>query len=144
MNMAKEASTRSTCRKKVGAIIVDSNGYIVSTGFNGSPSNMPSCEDLGGCIREKLNIKSGTQYQICRALHAECNAISQAGIKNTVGCTMYVYGHYDMCIMCKNKSIQAKLGRIVVKRIDNNEIIEYTLDSLKKSVIEYYNNLQVE
>ena len=78
MGMAELTSERSTClRRKVGAVIVKDK-HIVATGYNGAPRGLAHCTDLGVCMREELEIPSGERHELCRALHAEQNAIIQA------------------------------------------------------------------
>ena len=56
MRFAELAATRTTClRRSVGAVIVK-NKHILATGYNGAPKKVPHCKDLGGCLREKLNV----------------------------------------------------------------------------------------
>lgn len=46
MEMAEVTAKRATCaRRQVGAVIVDSRGYILSTGYNGLPAGFPHCID---------------------------------------------------------------------------------------------------
>ena len=78
MEIAEIVKTRSTClRRQVGAVIVKDN-RIITTGYNGAPSGLRHCTDIGGCERERLHIPSGQRHELCRALHAEQNAIIQA------------------------------------------------------------------
>ena len=92
MEIAEIVKTRSTClRRQVGAVIVKDN-RIITTGYNGAPSGLRHCTDIGGCERERLHIPSGQRHELCRALHAEQNAIIQAakvGV-STEGATIYI------------------------------------------------------
>ena len=111
LNIAREVATRATCiRRKYGAIIVN-NDQIVSTGYAGAPRGVPNCIDLGRCYRKEKNIPSGQNYDLCRSVHAEMNAIMHAGRERTVGAKMYVHG-IDLenegrvtsgkpCLLCK-------------------------------------------
>ena len=36
-----------------------------------------------GCLRDQLNIPSGERHELCRASHAEQNAIAQAAYSGT-------------------------------------------------------------
>jgi dCMP deaminase len=100
--IAKTVAGRSNCiRAQVGAVIVDDKKHIVSTGYNGTPSKVESCFSRGECYRTLNNIPSGTRYETCRSIHAEQNAIIQAGEENTEGGTIYIYGHNQICILCK-------------------------------------------
>ena len=70
MELALVVAKRSTClRQKVGAIIVKDK-RILATGYNGAPSGMAHCLDIG-CLREKLGVPSGERQELCRGLHAE-------------------------------------------------------------------------
>ena len=69
MSFAEVAKSRSTCpRRHVGSVIVV-DGKIVGTGYNGSASGMPHCDDIG-CIMEH-------GHDIL-AVHGENNAIANA------------------------------------------------------------------
>lgn len=49
MEIAEIVKTRSTClRRQVGAVIVKDN-RIITTGYNGAPSGLRHCTDIGGC-----------------------------------------------------------------------------------------------
>lgn len=110
MNIAKEVSKRSTCtRRQIGAIIVSDTGEIRSTGYNGNPRGLPHCEDMG-CIRDKLKIPSGTRMETCTAVHAEQNALIQAG-PNAKGGT--IYSTIVPCPICSRMIINAQIDRVV-------------------------------
>ncbi|HOJ49872.1 MAG TPA: dCMP deaminase family protein [Spirochaetota bacterium] len=126
LEIAKVVSSRSTClRKKVGAVIVDPYNKIKSTGYNGTPHGVESCIEKGFCYREANNIKSGTMYETCRSIHAEQNAIIQAGEDKSRGGTIYIYGHDFICVLCKRFIVQAGLKRAVLKKDDLSPIISF-------------------
>lgn len=114
METAKLAATRSTClRRQVGAVIVKDK-HIISTGYNGAPRGLEHCDEKGGCIRQELGIPSGQRHEICRALHAEQNAIIQAATlgQSIEGATIYVT--HQPCAICAKMIINAGINRIVV------------------------------
>jgi dCMP deaminase len=83
VGMAEAASTRAECtRRKVGAIVLDSDGRIVGAGYNGAPAGKPSCLD-GACPRAFSDVAPGSSYDTgagsCIAIHAEANALLDAG-----------------------------------------------------------------
>jgi dCMP deaminase len=112
MAIAEEVSRRSTClRRQVGAIVVVDR-RILATGYNGAPSNVPHCEEVG-CLREKMKVPSGERHELCRGLHAEQNAIIQAarhGVRID-GAALYTTHH--PCSMCAKMAINAGIRRIV-------------------------------
>lgn len=115
MQMAELTAKRSTClRRNVGAIIVKDK-HIIATGYNGAPKGLPHCEELGGCLRQKLGVPSGERHELCRALHAEQNAIIQAATlgQSVEGATIYVT--HQPCIICAKMIINAGISRIVVR-----------------------------
>lgn len=112
MAIAEEVARRSTClRRQVGAIVVVDR-RILATGYNGAPSNVPHCEEVG-CLREKMKVPSGERHELCRGLHAEQNAMIQAarhGVRID-GATLYTTHH--PCSMCSKMAINAGIRRIV-------------------------------
>jgi len=114
MEIANTVSKRSTClRRKVGAVIVKDN-HVLSTGYNGTASKTRHCEELGGCIRQQLNIPSGQQLDICRAVHAEQNALIQAARfgTSTEGSIMYIT--VTPCFTCGKMIVNAGIKEVVV------------------------------
>ena len=105
-------ATRSTClRRQVGALLVKERN-ILSTGYNGTPSGISHCEQVG-CLRERLKVPSGERHELCRGLHAEQNAIIQAarhGV-NIDGATLYCTTM--PCVICTKMLINAGIQRIV-------------------------------
>ena len=115
MEMAELTAERSTClRRHVGAVIVQ-NKHIIATGYNGAPKGIPHCEELGGCLREKLGVPSGERHELCRALHAEQNAIIQAATlgQSVEGATIYIT--HQPCVICAKMIINAGIQKIIVR-----------------------------
>ena len=113
MKLALLVAERSTCRRHhVGAVIVRDK-RILTTGYNGAASGTKDCLQLG-CLRNKLNIPSGTRHEICRAIHAEQNAIIQAGLHGIMikGATLYCT--HSPCILCAKMVANAGISRFVM------------------------------
>ncbi len=114
MAIADLAATRSTClRRQVGAVIVKEK-RILSTGYNGAPRGLAHCLDIG-CLREQLKIPSGERHELCRAIHAEQNAVVQAATSgvNIDGSTIYTTTF--PCSLCSKIIINAGIVRIVCR-----------------------------
>ena len=112
MEMAFLVSKRSTClRRRVGAVIVRDK-HVISTGYNGSPRGTKHCEELG-CIRQQLNIPSGTRHELCRGVHAEQNAITQAAYFCTSVANATIYTTTFPCSMCAKILINAGITEVV-------------------------------
>lgn len=125
MDIAFTVSKRSTClRRHVGAVIVKNN-QIVSCGYNGAPKKLKHCSELGGCIREKLSIPSGQRAELCRAVHAEQNALRCDPLL-LQGATLYVTT--SPCSICLKQILNDEIKKIVT--------IEPYPDDLSKDLIE--------
>jgi len=78
MLLASLAARRSNCMKRrVGAVLVKKN-RVIATGYNGTPRNTRNCSD-GGCKRCNVNTSAGHGFDLCLCLHAEENALLEAG-----------------------------------------------------------------
>lgn len=112
LKMAYLVAERSTCqRHHVGAVIVR-NRRILTTGYNGAASGVKDCMELG-CLRNEQGIPSGERHEICRAIHAEQNAIIQAGLHgiNVSGSTIYCT--HSPCILCAKMIVNSKINKFV-------------------------------
>lgn len=113
MGIAMAVRRRANCMgNRVGAIIVH-DGRIVSTGYNGTPSDMKNCLD-GGCLRcsQRERFQSGTGYDLCICVHAEQNAILAAarfGISVEGG---IVYSTMQPCFGCTKEMLQAQIEKV--------------------------------
>ena len=135
MQMAELTATRSTClRRQVGAVIVQ-NKHIIATGYNGAPRGLAHCAELGGCLREKLGVPSGERHELCRALHAEQNAIIQAATlgHSIEGATIYIT--HQPCAICAKMIINAGIDKIIVKEGYPDEMSVSLLAEAGKRVI---------
>ncbi len=132
LDIAKVVSTRSTCLKVfIGSIIVNDD-QIIATGYVGAPRKTKSSLEHNFCLRQKLNIPSGTQYELCRSVHAEQNAIinaARAGV-STIGGDMYIYGRSRItgetidafpCFICKKMIINSGIERVICSLKDENK-----------------------
>ncbi len=132
MEIANVVAKRSTClRIHVGAVIVK-NGRILSTGYNGAPHSFEHCLDIG-CIREKENVAHGTRHELCRAVHAEQNAIIQAALHGVSIEDATVYCTHQPCILCAKMIINGRMKRVVYQ---NGYPDEMSIKFLKQAGIE--------
>jgi len=126
LGIASAVSLRSTClRRRYGAIIVK-NDEIIATGYNGAPRGDANCCDLGYCHRNELNVPKGERYELCRAVHAEQNAIISAARRDMIGATMYIAGYEvetgdlvdcNPCMICEKLIKNAGIEKLII--LDN-------------------------
>lgn len=73
LRVAHVLGQRSTCyRRRVGAVLTDIYGRVLSMGHNGSARGQQHCTAVP-CAGAKL--PSGTGLDMCQAIHAEQNAL---------------------------------------------------------------------
>jgi len=112
LKIASVVAERSTCRRHhVGAVAVKDK-HILATGYNGAPSGLKDCLELG-CLRDELNIPSGTRQEICRGIHAEQNVIIQASLHGVSLEGSTIYATHTPCILCAKMLANAKIKRFV-------------------------------
>ena len=140
IEMSKLVSTRSNCvSRKVGAVITVDN-QVVSTGYNGAPKGIEHCVDRNGCLRKINHIESGTRQEICRAVHAEQNAIISAAVKGVSikGGTLYVNTY--PCSICARMLINAEIKRIVYDSDYQDPLSKELLQESKIEVVKFEKN----
>jgi dCMP deaminase len=108
MIIADAVSMRASCdRARVGAVIVVDK-RIMSTGYNGAPSGVASCDEVGHDLVEINGRKS-----CVRVIHSEKNAIITAarhGVR-LAGATLYTTA--STCRDCYMAALQTGIKRIV-------------------------------
>ncbi len=112
MRIAHEVAKRSTClRRHVGAVVVLQK-RILATGYNGAPSGLPHCAEVG-CLRTELKVPRGERHELCRGLHAEMNALLQGarhGVRMDGGT---IYSTFVPCSLCAKMIINTGIRRVV-------------------------------
>jgi dCMP deaminase len=112
MKMSSLVAERSTClRHHIGAVIVKDK-RVMSTGYNGAARGIKDCKERG-CLRNELNIPSGTRHEICRAIHAEQNAIIQGAIHGVKIEGATIYCTHTPCMICAKMIVQAGIKEVV-------------------------------
>lgn len=127
MHIAEIVSERGTCdRAYVGCVLVNNDNRIVSTGYNGSISGNPQCDEIGHKMRDGHCIAT---------IHAEINALiycAREGI-SVKGSVCYVT-HFP-CLNCTKALIQAGISMIIYK--EAYRVDEYALELLDNNKIPY-------
>ena len=135
LNCAENFAYRSTClKRKYGAVIVKDDA-VISTGYNGSPRGMENCCDIGDCPRIRYGMHQGEGYGMCRAVHAEANALLNCSREQTLGADLYLAGvnpddcsvhKAKPCPLCARMIIQAGIRNVYLRQgegEDNYEVI---------------------
>jgi len=139
MEIAHLVAKRSTClRRQVGAVIVKEK-HIITTGYNGAPTELKHCEEVG-CLREKMNIPSGERQELCRGLHAEQNAIIQSALQGVSIKGGSLYCTHQPCILCAKMLINAGIKKIVYEGEYPDELAKKFFEEAQVDVIKSNRN----
>lgn len=105
--------------KKIGAVIVDQQNRIVSTGFNGIPRGVLETD-------ERLNNK---EIKRSITIHAEENAILFAK-RDLTNCRLFIYG-LPPCAHCCAMIIQSGISEVNYMVPKEYEISDFWSDNIK-------------
>jgi len=121
LDLATRLSREGTClRRNYGAMVISPRLEVISTGYTGSPRRVEHCVT---CQRVDKGIPSGCNYELCRSVHAEANALLQAG-RQASGCTLVLAGTEFIqgnlvtinavpCLMCWRLIINAGIETVI-------------------------------
>ncbi|KAK6584228.1 hypothetical protein PZA11_003958 [Diplocarpon coronariae] len=111
MQLASLGAQRSNCMKRrVGCVIVEDK-RVISTGYNGTPRGLKNCAD-GGCPRCNEGQGSGVGLGTCLCLHAEENALLEAG-RGRIRQGTILYCDTCPCLTCSIKITQVGISEVV-------------------------------
>ncbi len=136
MEMAMLAAQRSTClRREVGAVLVKDN-QILSSGYNGAPKNIRHCAEVG-CLRQQNGVPSGEKHELCRGVHAEQNAIIQAGLNGSSTRGTVLYCTNQPCSICAKLIINAEIRTVYISEPYPDRLAEQLLEEAGVELIHY-------
>ncbi|GME75724.1 unnamed protein product [Ambrosiozyma monospora] len=136
MSLADLAAHRSNCMKRRVGCVVVRNHRVVATGYNGTPRGTRNCNE-GGCPRCNSAISSGTGngssvmgsgagLSTCLCLHAEENALLEAG-RDRVDGDSILYCNTCPCLTCTIKIVQSGVKEVVYSQ-------SYSMDEFSSKV----------
>ncbi|KAK9368962.1 cytidine deaminase-like protein [Lipomyces kononenkoae] len=126
MELANLAARRSNCMKRrVGCVLVRGK-RVIATGYNGTPRGVKNCNE-GGCTRCNSGGLVGSNLGTCLCLHAEENALMEAGRERIVDESV-LYCNTCPCLTCSIKIVQMGLKEVVYSR-------SYSMDDQSFSVL---------
>lgn len=110
MSLARLAADRTNCMKRRVGCVIARDRRMVASGYNGTPSGVTNCSD-GGCARCNGTATQAKALDLCLCLHAEENAIIEAGRDRCKKATLYT--NVFPCILCAKKIVQSCIARVV-------------------------------
>ncbi|KAI8393830.1 cytidine deaminase-like protein [Radiomyces spectabilis] len=129
MHLSDLAARRSNCMKRrVGCILVK-DSRVIATGYNGTPRGLRNCNE-GGCDRCNQGAPCGTGLDRCLCMHAEENALLEAGrgrVDFSNGVVLYC--NTCPCLGCAIKIVQQGVKEVVYSK-------SYGMDEMTSKVFQ--------
>jgi len=146
MEVANTIAKRATCDRGRSGCVIARNRQILVTGYVGSPTGLPHCDEIGHLMRQVTDEEGNSSNHCVRTVHAEQNAICQAAKLGIAleGATLYC--RMTPCRTCAMLIINCGIVRVVCQyqyhagkeseemfrragiKLDyvNNNVLEYT------------------
>ena len=131
LEIAFTVSKRGTCsRAQNGAVIADSKGVVLSTGYNGSLSGMLHCDhdcDCSGDLMQMISnpFQDSVHDKACpahpnngckTAVHAEANAVYFAARNGVSVNGAIIYCTMEPCVKCAEAIVQSGIQKVVYSK----------------------------
>jgi dCMP deaminase len=117
------AQLGTCCLKKVGCVIVDEGWEILSYGYNGVPRKHPHCTSENPCYGAR-NADGTTDYSVCRAIHAEQNALMKLAIHPNALHAQCIFITTSPCAHCMKLLMNTNIQRIVCGSVHDQESLD--------------------
>jgi dCMP deaminase len=117
MEVADAISKRATCDRGRSGCVIAKDKRILATGYVGSPTGFPHCDEAGHELKKVLN-EDGTISEHCvRTVHAEQNAICQAAKQGVSIEGADIYCRMTPCRTCAMLIINCGIKRVFCERM---------------------------
>lgn len=134
LGLAREAAKRATCDRGRSGCVVVKDKRILTTGYVGSPTGLPHCDDVGHLMKS-VDHGNGKVSQHCvRTNHAEENAIVQAARFGMALEGATLYSKMVPCFTCAKMIINAGIKHVVAEmryHLDGD-----TMETLKQAGVQ--------
>lgn len=105
--------SRGSCDRGRAGCVITRDNRIIATGYAGSPSGLPHCDEVGHEMHTVVREDGLTTRHCIRTVHAEQNAICEAARMGTPlnGATLYI--KMTPCYTCAKMIINTGIKRVV-------------------------------
>ncbi len=127
LDIAQTVSERGTCLKFCSGAVIVKNDQIISTGYRGAPRGRKNCCDISYCTCDSL-MSSSPNYNPCRAVDAEANAIISARRQDMIGSTLYLslmdsvatktIDNISVTGDCQRLIINAGIKKVIIRSVE--------------------------
>lgn len=113
LEVVKTVAKRATCNRGRSGCVIVKNKQILVTGYVGSPTGLPHCDEVGHLLRKTIDENGEISMHCVRTVHAEQNAICQAAKRGIAleGATLYCT--MTPCRTCAMMIINCGIKRVV-------------------------------
>lgn len=146
MKMVRQLAEASTCRVKVGCIILQKN-LVIGMGYVGSISGDYHCNELvdegiehdsgNGCLLVDNRGKKGSSdfgKSCIRTIHAEMNAVLKTTVRGTKDNWLSCYCSYTPCLECMKLLLQIGVRKIIWEQFYRDEDRDYYIEDLSDDI----------
>jgi dCMP deaminase len=116
LGLVDQVASRATCDRGKSGCVVVRDKRIICTGYVGSPSGMPHCDDAGHEMRQMIDEDGTTRRHCVRTVHAEQNAICQAARYGLSLADTTLYCSMEPCRVCAMLIASSGINRVVARR----------------------------
>ena len=116
LELANAASKRATCNRGRSGCVIVRDKQVLVTGYVGSPTGLPLCDDVGHLIRRTTDENGETSEHCVRTVHSEQNAICQAAKRGISISGATIYTRMTPCRTCAMLLINCGIVRVVCER----------------------------
>jgi dCMP deaminase len=116
LGLVDQVAARATCDRGKSGCVVVRDKRIICTGYVGSPSGLPHCDESGHELKQMIDEDGTTRRHCVRTVHAEQSAICQAARYGLPleGTTLYC--SMEPCRVCAMLIASSGISRVVAKR----------------------------
>ncbi len=116
LGIAQEVSKRATCNRGKNGCVIVKDKRILATGYVGSPSGLPHCDEEGHLLRDVITPSGKVTKHCMRTIHAEQNAICQAAKFGTSLEGAVLYSKMEPCFSCAKMIVNCGIKRVVCQK----------------------------
>ncbi len=137
LSISNIVAARATCNRLWAGCVIVLDGEIVATGYNGAPSGLPECDEVG-----HLMVADDDGSLHCkRTVHGEQNALYQARKRhrNLIGATAYI--NVTACEICLTELLRCGIRRVVCGSVYRNverQAMTARLSTAFGAIVEYH------
>ncbi|GAB1456270.1 MAG: cytidine/deoxycytidylate deaminase family protein [Spirochaetia bacterium] len=116
MEVCRSIAKRASCDRGRSGCVIARDNQILATGYVGSPSGLPHCDELGHQFKKTIHDDGSVTTHCVRSVHAEQNAICQAARRGIAIGGASLYCKMTPCRACAMMIINCGIVRVVCER----------------------------